>query len=148
MRSRKQYTQNLALFLKVATGMTFIFPILVGVVFLKKGFSLKRAYHQAKAEGLVLPVVLAVLFVFSLAMPSLFKWSEEGPGSLYAPWIVALICGAVVGVLAQRSRLCMAGGLRDVVMIKDFTLLSGFLAIWVTVTIGNLILGNYKSISI
>ena len=38
----------------------------------------------------------------------------------------------------------MAGGLRDVFLLKDFTLLSGFLAIWITVTLGNLILHKYN----
>ena len=122
----------------------FIAGICVGVVFLKKGFSLKRAYNQAKEEGLVLPVVLAVLFVLSLLVPALFKWSAEGPGSMAAPWIVALVCGAVVGVLAQRSRLCMAGGIRDVVMFKDFNLVTGFIAIIITVLVGNLALGGFK----
>ena len=37
----------------------------------------------------------------------------------------------------------MAGGLRDAWMLHDFTLLSGFLAIWITVTVGNLIQGSY-----
>jgi len=122
----------------------FIAGILVGVVFLKKGFSLKRAYNLAKIEGYILPVMLVVLFVFTLAVPSLFKWSEDGPGSKYAPWIVALLCGGVVGFLAQRSRLCMAGGIRDVVMFKDFNLVTGFVAIIVAVLVGNLILGNFK----
>ena len=122
----------------------FIAGLVVGVVFLQKGFSLKRAYNQAKVEGVVLPVVLAVLFVLSLAIPALFKWSVEGPGSKAAPWIVALLCGAVVGVLCQRSRLCMAGGIRDVVMFKDFNLVSGFVAIIVTVLVGNLVLGGFK----
>ena len=122
----------------------FIAGICVGVVFLKKGFSLKRAYNQAKVDGMILPVVLAVLFVLSLAIPALFKWSAEGPGSKAAPWIVALLCGAVVGVLAQRSRLCMAGGIRDVVMFKDFNLVTGFIAIIVAVLVGNLVLGSFK----
>ena len=38
----------------------------------------------------------------------------------------------------------MAGGIRDAVMLHDFRLLSGFLAIWITITIGNLILGKYN----
>ena len=122
----------------------FIAGIGVGVVFLNKGFSLKRSYNQTKVEGMVLPIVLAVLFVLSLAIPTLFKWSVEGPGSKAAPWIVALICGAVVGVLAQRSRLCMAGGIRDVIMFKDFNLVTGFVAIIVAVLVGNLVLGGFK----
>ena len=122
----------------------FAAGIALGVAFLKQGFSLKRAYAQTKAEGLVLPVVLAALFVLSLAVPALFKWSEEGPGSKAAPWIAALLCGAVVGVLAQRSRLCMAGGIRDAIMFKDFNLITGFAAILVTVLVGNLILGSFQ----
>ena len=49
----------------------------------------------------------------------------------------------MVGVLAQRSRLCMVGGIRDAVMFKDFRLISAFIAIIVAVLVGNLILGNF-----
>ncbi len=122
----------------------FIVGILVGVVCLKKGFSLKRAYNQVKLEGWLLPLVLAALFVLALTVPGLFKWSAEGPGSKAAPWIVALLCGGIVGALCQRSRLCMAGGIRDVVMFKDFNLIIGFAAIFVTVLAGNLLLKTFN----
>ena len=122
----------------------FVAGILVGVVFLKKGLSLKRAYAQVKVEGFALPIVLTVLMVLSLVLPDLFKWSAEGPGSKAAPWIAALLCGLVVGALCQRSRLCMAGGIRDVVMFRDFNLIVGFLAIFVTIVVGNLALGSFK----
>ena len=122
----------------------FLVGILVGVVFLKKGFSLGRAYAVRKSEGFMLPGVMVVLLVLLVAAPQLLKSSEEGPGSMRAFWIISLVAGLVVGLLAQRSRLCMAGGLRDAFMLRDFTLLSGFLAIWITITIGNLIMGKYN----
>ena len=128
----------------VAALLGFLAGILAGVVALRKGFSLGRAYPVRTGEGFMLPGVMVVLLVLLVAFPSLLKASTEGPGSMHAPWIIALIGGLVVGVLAQRSRLCMAGGLRDVFMLRDFTLLSGFLAIWVTITIGNLIQGSYN----
>ena len=121
----------------------FLVGILVGVVFLKKGFSLGRAYAVRKSEGFMLPGVMVVLLVLLVAAPQLLKASEEGPGSMRAFWMISLVAGLVVGLLAQRSRLCMAGGLRDAFMLRDFTLLSGFLAIWITITIGNLIMGKY-----
>ena len=121
----------------------FIVGILIGVVCLKKGFSLKRAYNQVKLEGWLLPLVLTALFVLSLTIPGLFKWSTDGPGSKAAPWIAALVCGGVVGALCQRSRLCMAGGVRDVAMFKDFNLVTGFIAIFVTILVGNLILKKF-----
>ena len=128
----------------VAGLLGFLAGILVGIVFLKKGFSLGRAYPVRTGEGLVLPGVMVILLVLLVAVPGVLKFSEEGPGSMRAFWLVSLIAGLVVGVLAQRSRLCMAGGLRDVFLLKDYTLLTGFLAIWITVTVGNLILGNYN----
>ena len=130
--------------LTAAVGLLgFLAGILVGVVFLKKGFSLGRAYAVRKSEGFMLPGVMVVLLVLLVAAPQLLKSSEEGPGSMRAFWVISLVAGLVVGLLAQRSRLCMAGGLRDAFMLRDFTLLSGFLAIWITITIGNLILGKY-----
>ena len=131
--------------LTAAVGLLgFLAGILVGVVFLKKGFSLGRAYAVRKSEGFMLPGVMVVLLVLLVAAPQLLKSSEEGPGSMRAFWVISLVAGLVVGLLAQRSRLCMAGGLRDAFMLRDFTLLSGFLAIWITITIGNLIMGKYN----
>ena len=118
--------------------------IAIGVVCLNKGFSLKRAYDAAPAEGAALPVVLTGLFLLFLIVPSLFKFSEKGPGSMHAPVLVALLIAIVVGALAQKARLCMAGGLRDAIMFKDFKLLFGFVAIFVVALVGNLILGKFK----
>lgn len=122
----------------------FLIGILIGIVFLKKGFSLKRAYPVGKTEGSILPFLAIILLVLALAVPAIFKASEKGPGSMHAPFIVALLIALVVGALAQRSRICMVGGLRDAIMFKDFKLLYGFAAIFVLVLAGNLIRGTFK----
>jgi len=127
----------------VAGLLGFLAGILVGIFFLRRGFSLGRAYPVRKGEGSILPGMMILLLFLLLAAPSLLRFSEEGPGSMHAFWGISLIAGLAVGALAQRSRLCMAGGLRDVFLLRDFRLLSGFLAIWITVTIGNLLLGSY-----
>lgn len=127
----------------VAGLLGFLAGILVGIVFLKKGFSLGRAYPVPAAEGAVLPGGMAALLVLLLAAPGLLRFSSEGPGSQRAFWLISLAAGGLVGAAAQRSRLCMAGGLRDAFLLRDFRLLSGFLAIWTTVTLGNLITGSY-----
>ncbi|NLU24028.1 MAG: YedE-related selenium metabolism membrane protein [Clostridiales bacterium] len=121
----------------------FVLGIGIGSLWLKKGFSLGRAYEVRKAEGFVLPAIMVVLLVALIAAPAFIHFSQEGPGAKHAAVGIALVVALVVGALCQKSRLCMAGGIRDAFLMKDFTLLSGFLAIWVTVTIGNLILGNY-----
>ncbi len=116
----------------------------VGILVLRKGFTLKRAYPQGMAEGGTLPVLMVALLVMFLVVPSLFKDSTEGPGSMHAPILLALMAGLIVGTLAQRTRLCTVGGIRDAMMFRDYKLLTGFAAIIITVIIGNLILGKFK----
>lgn len=122
----------------------FIVGILLGIVFIKRGFNLGRAYAVKKAEGAVLPFVMAALLVVFLAAPGAFRFSESGPGSKHAPFLVALAIALVVGALAQKARLCMVGGIRDTILVKDPHLLWGFVAIFATVLVGNLVLGGFK----
>ncbi len=119
----------------------FALGIFVGTLFLKGGFSLKKSQPQSKVEGLLMPVITVALLVLLVAAPTFILFSTEGPGSLRAPLIAALAAGLLVGALAQRTRLCMAGGIRDAIMFQDFHLLLGFAAIFVAVLVGNLIVG-------
>ena len=116
----------------------------VGCIFLTKGFSLGRAYKQNRIEGGAFPAVTLVLFILFVAVPSLFVFSEKGPGSMRAPIFLSLLAGLLVGAAAQRTRLCMAGGIRDVFLLKDPTLLTGSIAIFVAALVGNLITGNFN----
>ena len=123
----------------------FIAGILVGVIFLKKGFTLGRAYAQAKTEAAAFPALLTLAFALSVTgLVGLFRSSESGPGSMRAPWLVALLAGLAVGFLAQRSRFCMAGGIRNAVMFRDFGLAAAFGMVIVTVLVGNLLLGQFQ----
>lgn len=120
----------------------FIVGILVGVVFLKNGFDLGRAYVQKTSEGAAFPMSMLLMFVLC-AVGVIGAVSEAGPGTMHAPWYIAILAGLAVGALGQRSRFCMAGGVRDAVMFKDFGLIAGFAAVIVTVLAGNAILGNF-----
>ncbi len=48
------------------------------------------------------------------------------------PALVTLIVGMIVGYLAQRSRMCFIGGLRDFILVRDHELLKGIIAFFVT----------------
>ena len=122
----------------------FIAGIFVGTIALKKGFSLKRNYAEPCIDGAWMPVLMIVLLVLAGLAPALFAQSTEGPGSMHAPIILALAAGIVVGILAQRSRFCMAGGIRDTIMFNQWGLTLGFVAVIVTVLVGNLILGKFN----
>ena len=142
----------LRMFLRLGAGdlnalfglVGFVIGIGIGVVFLNKNFSLNRAYTQSKQEGMLPPIVMIVFFVLLVAFPTVLAFSEKGPGSMHAPIALALGIGLVGGALAQRSRLCTAGGIRDAIMLKDFHLLTGSISILVVVLIGSLITGQFK----
>jgi len=117
--------------------------VLIGVFFLRQGFSLGKAVPQNRAGGYFFPLFMAALLVFLLTRPPYIFFSAEGPGSMYAPVAIALAAGLIFGILAQRTRLCLIGGIRDFVIFGDFYLLYGFLAILVVALVGNLMLGSF-----
>lgn len=118
--------------------------IFIGIQFLNKGFSLKRNYTMNTLEGYAMPVIGVLLLVLLVSAPAVIFFSETGPGSMHAPVAIALIAGLVIGIVAQRTRLCMVGGIRDLIMFKDTYLISGFISIFVVALVGNMILGYFK----
>lgn len=125
----------------------FAAGVATGAFFLKKGFSLGRAYTAKKESGYALPIVVAVLFVLVLTVPSLFAFSEKGPGNLHAPALVALAIGLLVGIIAQKSRMCFAGSIRDIVLLKDFRLISVIGGLFVVMLVYNLITNNFAFVA-
>ena len=84
--------------LNALVGMVgFVIGIFVGVQFLKRGFSLRRNYTLEKTEGGILPALMVGLLILFVAVPTLFKASEQGPGSMHAPVIAALAIALVAG---------------------------------------------------
>jgi len=118
--------------------------IWVGTLCLKRGFTLKRTYILRRAEGAAFPAIMAALLLLLAAAPGLLLFSAKGPGSMHAAVLLSLLGGLVVGALAQRTRLCTVGGIRDAILLRDFNLLAGGAAIFAAVLIGNLILGKFK----
>ena len=120
----------------------FVLGILVGIFFLNKGYSLKRTYRQPLADGIILPIAQVILFALLVAAPAFIFFAEEGvgPGAKHAAIAISLVAGLIVGALAQRTRLCMVGGLRDLVLFKETKLILGFVAIFVSALVMNLIL--------
>lgn len=126
-----------------------IIGIAIGVLFLRKGYSLGRAQKTPATVGWIMPILMVGLLlllifapVFSESGPIFF--SKTGPGSLHAALLVSLGIGLVIGFLAQRTRFCTMGAVRDVILMRDTHLLSGLLALLVTAFVANLALGQFN----
>lgn len=121
----------------------FVCGVYTGTLALKRGFSLGRAYTVDKASGYVLPIVLAGLLILSVTT-SLFATSESGPGSMHAPMLIALGGGLIFGMIAQRTRTCFAGSVRDVILMKNFDLISVIGGFFAVMLVYNLATGGFK----
>ena len=122
----------------------YVAGIVVGIFFLKRGYSLRRTYKQGQGEGILLPLIQIALLILVVAAPAFIFFTAEGPGAKHAAIIISLAGGLIVGALAQYTRLCMVGGFRDMILFREPKLLIGFCMIFVTALIGNLVLGKFN----
>ncbi len=122
----------------------FIAGVYAGTQLIRMGFSLGRGYTQNKSEGhLVIFISLALLVLLILA-PTFIFFSETGPGSLRAPIVISLGAGILIGIFSQRSRICMAGGIRDIILMRDPHLIYGFISIFILALVLNIIFGYFN----
>ncbi len=125
----------------LAVGVT------IGVQFLKAGYNLGRSYKTYPVVGWIMPVIMIGLLLLRIFRPQFSEggaifFSEDGPGSMRAPLLISLSAGLVIGFLAQRTRFCTMGSIRDVILMGDNHLISGIGALLVVAFITNLILGQ------
>lgn len=66
------------------------------------------------------------------------------PGGRRAPFVISLVTGLALGVLAQRTRFCSMGAIRDVVLVRRFDLLFGVVGLLAGATAANLLFGQYN----
>jgi YedE family putative selenium metabolism protein len=126
-------------------GMTA--GVAIGVQFLKSGYNLGRSSKTYPAVGWIMPIAMIGLLLLRILAPKFSEdgaifFSEKGPGSLYAPLLVSLGVGLIIGFLAQRTRFCTMGSIRDVILMGDTHLISGVGALVVVAFVTNLILGQ------
>lgn len=127
--------------------------VLIGIAFLWNGFSLGASERNPKPTGLIMPFIALVLLALVFVAPLFGRgpdgptgpvfFSKEGPGSMYAPLFISLGAGLLVGWLAQRSRFCTVGAIRDLFMMGDGHLFKGILSFTVAAFAVNYLLGQF-----
>ena len=125
--------------------------IWIGTLFLKGGYNLGRSHATHTSAGWILPLLMLGLLVLMLIFPQVqgqeknevLFYSVKGPGSMHAPLLLSLVAGLLIGFLAQRSRFCTMGAIRDFVLFRHTHLLSGAIALVDVAFVTNLILGQF-----
>jgi YedE family putative selenium metabolism protein len=122
-----------------------IVGVIVGVFFLKRGFTLGRATKVPAMAGLIIPIFALALFVLLAIKSGVLAFSTTAPGSQHVNVWLGLGLGLVVGFIVQRTRFCSIGGWRDLFLAKDFYLFSGLAAFVVGALATNYIVGNFAA---
>ncbi len=125
--------------------------IWIGILFLKNGFNLGRTQTTHATVGWMLPLMMLGFLILMLIYPQVegeaksgvLFYSLKGPGAMHAPLLLALVVGLGIGFLAQRSRFCTMGAIRDLVLFGQTHLLGGFLSLMVFAFLTNLLLGQF-----
>jgi len=128
----------------------------LGIVFLRRGFSLGRNRPATPALGWMMPGLMAVLLLALLYAAPFGRDAEgaptgpifgsvKGPGSQHAAIWLSLGAGLLAGFLAQRSRFCTIGALRDLMLMRDSHLFNGVVALTVAALATNLMLGQFHA---
>ena len=129
----------------------FVGGIWIGTFFLRGGYNLGRSQTTHTSVGWLMPLTMLGFLALMLVFPQvqgqeksgILFYSVKGPGSMHAPLLVSLVIGLVIGFLAQRSRFCTLGAVRDFVLFRQTHLLSGFIALIVAAFLTNLALGQF-----
>ncbi len=127
----------------VATvGLTL--GIWLGVRYIKGGFALDREKELSQINGFVIPLFAFLLLLFLLLNPSFIKIGEKGPSAWRAPVSISLFIGLLIGAFAQRSGLCITGGIRNFLLARERTLLNGVITAFLVALILSIILGQFR----
>jgi hypothetical protein len=126
--------------------------IFIGTLFLKKGYNLGRTQKINSGAGWILPLFMLGLLALMLIYPQVegsdksgvLFYSVKGPGAMHAPLIVSLLAGLGIGFLAQRSRFCTMGALRDLILFRQTHLFGGLASLIVFAFLANLALGQFN----
>ena len=117
--------------------------IAIGVWFLKKGFSLGRSHTLKKPVGFAGPIIMLCLLIAAITKPAFLLSSTQGPGSMRAPLLISICAGLLIGWIAQRSRFCTMGAFRDLILMRDWHLMSGIIAFFAVVLVFNISRGAF-----
>ena len=121
--------------------------IFAGIAFLKNGYNLGRSHiYQGvnRSVGYVAAIAALALVVAVATHAGFLQFSAKGPGSMHAPVFLSLVLGLLAGAFAWKTRMCLSGGLRDFILVRDTYLLKIYGVIFLAAFLGNQYFGFFK----
>lgn len=141
------------LFLRLSAGdLTAVAGVLglcagvwAGLRGLANGVELVRQVRGRATGGHLMPLLFLLLLVFFVLRPGFLLFSSKGGGAQFAPWMLALGAGLLLGGLAQRTRFCITGSIRNTFLMGlRVPAFWGMLAFVAAAVIANLASGRFN----
>lgn len=131
--------------LTAASGVAgLIGGVWIGLKGLAGGVNLGRPDRQRGGSGFWVPAFFALLLGFLILRPGFLVFSTRGSAAEAAPPLLALGAGLVLGGLAQRSRFCITGSVRDTLLMgRRSHLLWGLLTFISVAVVANIATGRF-----
>lgn len=85
--------------------------IYFGLEFIENGYQLGGQRRVPVASGFVLPGLMILLLLFTVAKPAFIAFSDKGGGAQHAPFLMSLGIGLLIGAWAQHTQFCITGGI-------------------------------------
>ncbi|MCF6178847.1 MAG: YedE-related selenium metabolism membrane protein [Geopsychrobacter sp.] len=141
----KMFLRFIAGDLTTLTGIIgLVGGVWLGLKGLAAGVHFGGSKRESAAAGIWVPLGFLLLLAFILWPPGFLLHSTRGSAAQAAPILVALAVGLFLGVLAQRSRFCVTGSIRDgLLMGHRAPLLWGFLAFLTSGFLASLATGQF-----
>ena len=115
-----------------------------GVAFLRRGFFLGRSRTVGPLTAWIVPAIMVLMTAGVLFGPVSLKGGVIGAAAEHAPVYLSLAAGLIVGALAQRSSFCVTGGLRNLFLTRDFSMISGVGAMFGAALLFNMAVGLFQ----
>lgn len=97
-----------------------------------------------RGSGLLAPLSFIMLLLFIFVSPAFLIAAERGSSGQHAPLLLSLGAGLLLGFIAQRSRFCITGSIRDFLLMgKRAPLLVGGIAFILSAFLAAVAAGRY-----
>ncbi|MHB8173463.1 MAG: YedE family putative selenium transporter [Nitrospirota bacterium] len=130
-------------FTAISAVIGLIVGVWIGLQFLKRGFYLGDIMPMPFINGVVIPVIFALLFLGLMLKPGFLHFSTVGPAAQDAHIKFSLGSGLIIGFLAQRSRFCITGSIGNFMASRDKKVIVALVAFALTALAVNLYKGFF-----
>ncbi len=129
----------------VAGLLGLIGGVWTGLKLSSHGVELGSQQKTNPINGILIPAFFALLLLFVLLPPPFIIFSSEGSSARHAPTLVSLGSGLFLGAIAQKSRFCITGSLRDILLIgRRAPQLIGFASFLIVAMLLSMTFGSFR----